>query len=76
MYKKLFIAVDTNKISKAKKIIKETQTNRIKIGYKFGLEFILSKNGRNFISKLKKKLYSLTSRQKIFLIQWNRQLIL
>ena len=56
MNKKLFIAVDTNKISKAKKIIKETQTNRIKIGYKFGLEFILSKNGRNFISKLKKKI--------------------
>ena len=54
--KKIFIAVDTNKISKAKKIIKETQTNRIKIGYKFGLEFILSKNGRNFISKLKKKI--------------------
>ena len=44
-----------NKISKAKKIIKQTQTNKIKIGYKFGLEFILSKNGRNFISKLKNK---------------------
>ena len=56
MNKKIFIAVDTNKISKAKKIIKETQTNKIKIGYKFGLEFILSKNGRNFISKLKKKI--------------------
>ena len=56
MNKKLFIAVDTNKISKAKKIIKETQTNRIKIGYKFGLEFMLSKNGRNFISKLKNKI--------------------
>ena len=54
--KKIFIAVDTNKISKAKKIIKETHTNRIKIGYKFGLEFILSKNGRNFISKLKNKI--------------------
>ena len=54
--KKIFIAVDTNKISKAKKIIKETQTNRIKIGYKFGLEFINSKNGRMFISKLKKKI--------------------
>ena len=52
---KIFIAIDTNKISKAKKIIKQTQTNKIKIGYKFGLEFILSKNGRNFISKLKKK---------------------
>ena len=56
MNKKIFIALDTNKISKAKKIIKETQTNRIKIGYKFGLEFILSKNGRNFISKLKNKI--------------------
>ena len=56
MNNKIFIALDTNKISKAKKIIKETQTNRIKIGYKFGLEFILSKNGRNFISKLKKKI--------------------
>jgi len=56
MNKNIFIALDTNKISKAKKIIKETQTNRIKIGYKFGLEFILSKNGRNFISKLKNKI--------------------
>ncbi len=55
MNNKIFIALDTNKISKAKKIIKETQTNRIKIGYKFGLEFMLSKNGRNFISKLKNK---------------------
>ena len=56
MSKNIFIACDTNKIKTAKKIIKETQTNRIKIGYKFGLEFILSKNGRNFISKLKKKI--------------------
>ena len=55
MNNKIFIALDTNKISKAKKIIKETRTNRIKIGYKFGLEFMLSKNGRNFISKLKNK---------------------
>ena len=55
MNKKIFIALDTNKISKAKKIIKETQTNRIKIGYKFGLEFINSKNGRPFISRNKNK---------------------
>ena len=54
--KKIFIAIDTNNISKAKKIIKETRTNKIKIGYKFGLEFILSKYGRNFISKLKNKI--------------------
>ena len=51
--KKIFIAVDTNKISKAKKIIKDTQVNKIKIGYKFGLEFFYSKEGRKFISSLK-----------------------
>ena len=51
--KKIFIAVDTNKISKAKKIIKDTQVNKIKIGYKFGLEFFYSKDGRKFISSLK-----------------------
>ena len=28
--KKIFIAVDTNKISRAKRIIKDTQTNKIK----------------------------------------------
>ena len=51
--KKIFIAVDTNKISKAKRIIRDTQTNKIKIGYKFGLEFFYSKGGRKFISRLK-----------------------
>ena len=55
--KKIFIACDTNNIDKAKKIIKQTQTKKLKIGYKFGLEFINSKNGRSFISKLKKKNY-------------------
>ena len=54
--KKIFIACDTNNIDKAKKIIKQTQTKKLKIGYKFGLEFINSKNGRVFISKLKKKI--------------------
>ena len=53
--KKIFIAIDTSKISKAKKIIRDTQTNKIKIGYKFGLEFFYSKDGRKFISNLKKK---------------------
>ena len=55
--KKIFIACDTNNINRVKKIIKETQTKKLKIGYKFGLEFINSKNGRRFISKLKKKLF-------------------
>ena len=54
--KKIFIAVDTNKISKAKRIIRDTQTNKIKIGYKFGLEFFYSKEGRKFISSLKNRI--------------------
>ena len=55
MNKRIFIACDTNKISTAKKIINSTRTNKINIGYKFGLEFWNSKNGRTFISKLKNK---------------------
>ena len=51
--KKIFIAIDTNKISRAKRIIKDTQTNKIKIGFKFGLEFFYSKEGRKFISRLR-----------------------
>ena len=54
--KKIFVAVDTNKISRAKKIIRDTQTNKIKIGYKFGLEFFYSKEGRKFISNLKNQI--------------------
>jgi len=54
--KNIFIACDTNNIKKVKKIIKETQTNKLRIGYKFGLEFINSKNGRSFISKIKNKI--------------------
>ncbi len=56
MSKKIFIACDTNNLNKVKKIIKDTQTKKLKIGYKFGLEFFNSKNGRSFISKLKKKI--------------------
>ena len=52
---KIFIACDTNKISKVKKIIAQTKTNKLEIGYKFGLEFFYAKGGREFISKLKKK---------------------
>ena len=54
--KKIFIAVDTNSVSKAKKIIKDTQTNKIKVGYKFGLEFFYSKDGRKFISNLRNQI--------------------
>ena len=53
---KIFVACDSTNITKIKKIIKETNNNKIKIGYKFGLEFLNSKNGRNFLSKLKNKI--------------------
>tara|TARA_Y100001935_G_scaffold107877_1_gene89546 strand:- start:42 stop:716 length:675 start_codon:yes stop_codon:yes gene_type:complete len=53
---KVFIACDTTSISKIKKIIKDTQTKKLNVGYKFGLEFLNSKNGRQYISKLKNKI--------------------
>ena len=43
--KKIFIALDTSKLSEVKKIIKNTHTNKIKFGYKFGLQFFNSKYG-------------------------------
>jgi len=52
---KIFVACDSTNISKIKKIIKHTSDSKLKFGYKFGLEFLNSKNGRNFISKLKRK---------------------
>ena len=53
---KIFIACDTTNILKLKKIIKNTHNTKLRIGYKFGLEFLNSKNGKYFISKLKKKI--------------------
>ena len=53
---KIFVACDNTNVSKIKKIIKETKNSKLKVGYKFGLEFLNSKNGRNFLSKLKKKI--------------------
>ena len=56
MNKKIFIAIDTNNVNKAKKIIRDSKTKKIKIGFKFGLEFVNSSNGRSFISKIKRKI--------------------
>ena len=53
---KVFVACDSTNILKIKKIIKETQNKKIKIGYKFGLEFLNSKHGRDFLSKIKNKI--------------------
>ena len=52
---KIFIACDTANLTEVK-IINQSKTNKIKIGYKFGLEFMNSKNGRKFISSLKNKI--------------------
>ena len=53
---KIFVACDTINISKVKEIIKKTQSPKLKIGYKFGLEFLNSKNGRSFLLSLKNKI--------------------
>tara|TARA_A100000164_G_scaffold4258_1_gene3827 strand:- start:205 stop:876 length:672 start_codon:yes stop_codon:yes gene_type:complete len=53
---KVFIACDSKNINKIKNIIKNTQNSEIKIGYKFGLEFLNSERGRNFVSKLKNEI--------------------
>ncbi len=55
--KNIFIACDTNSTRVVKKIIKNSKikSRNYKIGYKFGLEFFYSKNGRKFIEKLKVK---------------------
>ncbi len=53
---KIFIACDTTDLTRVKKIINQSKTNKIKIGYKFGLEFMNSKKGRQFISTLKNKI--------------------
>ena len=53
---KIFIACDTTNLNKVKKIIKESRNTKIKIGYKFGLEFMNSKKGRLYLSTLKNKI--------------------
>ena len=55
MIKKIFIACDTINFKKVNQIINQSKTNKLKISYKFGLEFFLSPNGRNFISRIKNK---------------------
>ena len=53
---KIFIACDSANILKIKRIIKETKNTKLKVGYKFGLEFLNSKYGRSFLSKIKNKI--------------------
>ena len=53
---KIFIACDTTNIKKIKEIITKTKNPKLKVGYKFGLELLNSKNGRNFLSELKNEI--------------------
>ncbi len=53
---KIFIAFDTTNIKKVNQIIKLSQISKFNFGYKFGLEFLNSKNGRNFVKSLKNKI--------------------
>ena len=52
MNKNIFIACDTVNPKQIKKIIKDTQTKKLRIGYKLGLEFFYSRSGRSFLSKI------------------------
>ena len=53
-HKNIFVACDTSNLGEIKKIIKQTQTNKLKIVPKFGLQFFYSKNGRKFLENFKK----------------------
>ena len=52
MNKNIFVACDTINPKQIKKIIKDTQTKKLSIGYKLGLEFFYSRSGRSFLSKI------------------------
>jgi len=52
---KIFIACDTTNLKQIRQIIRETQNSRLNFGYKFGLQFLNSKNGRKFVANLKNK---------------------
>ena len=57
MNKNIFVACDTSNLNQIKKIISQTQTNKLKIIPKFGLQFFYSKNGRKFLEKFKKEFW-------------------
>ena len=49
----IFVACDTSNLDQIKKILKNTNTKKLKIIPKFGLQFFYSKNGRKFLEKYK-----------------------
>ena len=52
--KGIFVACDTSNLNEIKKIINQTNSNKLKIIPKFGLQLFYSKNGRKFLEKFKK----------------------
>ena len=53
----IFVACDSSNLNKIKKIINQTNTNKLKIIPKFGIQFFYSKNGRKFLEKFKKNFW-------------------
>ena len=53
---KIFIACDTTNQNRVRQILKQTQNHKLKFGYKFGLEFLNSQNGRKYIAGLRNKI--------------------
>lgn len=53
---KIFVALDTTNIKKISHIINELKRTKINFGYKFGLEFLNSLNGRKFVAKTKNQI--------------------
>jgi orotidine-5'-phosphate decarboxylase len=51
--KTIFVACDTSNLKEIKKIISHTQTNKLKIVPKFGLQFFYSKHGRKFLENFR-----------------------
>ena len=53
----IFVACDTSNLKKIKKIIKQTDTKKLTIIPKFGLQFFYSKHGRGFLEKIKSEFW-------------------
>ena len=50
----IFLACDTSNLSEIKRIIKKTETNKLQIIQKFGLQLFYSKNGTKIVENFKK----------------------
>ena len=50
----VFVACDTSNLNEIKKIINQTNSNKLKVIPKFGLQFFYSKDGRKFLEKFKR----------------------